>query len=124
MGGAMIQRTSALWLLAATTGYIIWSVAFVVLYAFQGFACASGLDTTRLFGLNLATAILLLIWLVHLAAGGAVFAYARRVHSNVTISADADTLRFLANISCLLAAAGMVSTLYIGAPVMFLDPCS
>jgi hypothetical protein len=32
-------------------------------------------------------------------------------------------LRFLANLSCLLAVAGVVSTFYIGAPVIFLDPC-
>ena len=119
----MIQRTSALWLLAATAGYIIWSIAFVFLYAFQGYACAAGLDSTSLLGLNLATAILLFIWIVHLAAGGALFAFARRTSSSATSSADADTLRFLANLSCLLAAAGVVSTFYIGAPVIFLDPC-
>ena len=119
----MIQRTSALWLLAATAGYIIWSIAFVFLYAFQGYACASGLDATRLFGLNLATAILLLIWIVHLAAGGALFAYARRAHSTAMNSPEADTERFLANLSRLLAAAGVVSTVYIGAPVIILDPC-
>jgi hypothetical protein len=71
----------------------------------------------------LATAILLLIWIVHLAAGGTLFAYARRARSNATGSPDADTERFLANLSCLLAVAGVVSTFYIGAPVIFLDPC-
>lgn len=119
----MIRRTSTLWLLAATAGYIVWSIAFVVLYAFQGYACASGLDATRLFGTNLATAILLFIWIVHLAAGGALFAYARRSRGAATSSPDADTERFLANLSCLLAAAGVVSTIYIGAPVIILDPC-
>ena len=118
-----VQRTSTLWLLAATAGYIVWSIAFVFLYAFQGYACASGLDAASLFGLNLATAILLLIWIVHLAAGGALFAFARRARSNATTSADAETLRFLASLSCLLAVAGVVSTFYIGAPVIFLDPC-
>lgn len=125
MGGAMIaiDRSSTLWLLAATAGYIIWSIAFVFLYAFQGYACASGLDAMKLFGLNLATAILLFIWIAHLAAGGALFAYARRARSNATSSPNAETERFLANVSCLLAVAGVVSTFYIGAPVIFLDPC-
>jgi hypothetical protein len=118
------KRNSALWLLLAVAGYIIWSAAFVFLYSFQGFACASGLDNATLFGLNLATAILLIIWIAHLVAGGTLIAFARRSRSGPTRkSGGGDTAPFLADLTYLLAVAGIVSTFYVGVPVLFLDPC-
>lgn len=118
-----IARNSTLWLLLATAGYIVWSIAFVFLYAFQGFACASGLGNSAISGVNLATAVLVFIWLAHLAAGGTLIAFAHRSRTMTGNIPGADTRRFLADLAFLLSAAGMVSTLYIGAPVLFLDPC-
>lgn len=118
------KRNSAFWLLVAVAGYIVWSAAFVFLYSFQGLACASGLDNATLFGLNLATAILLIIWIAHLMAGGALIAFARRSRGGpIRKSVGADTGRFLTDLTYLLAVAGIVSTFYVGAPVLFLDPC-
>lgn len=118
-----IRMTSALWLLLATAGLIIMSSAFVFLYGGVGLGCALGWETRAVFGTNLLTLILIGLWLLHLAALGALQWYALGLWHNAA-GPDAAAARFLSATTCLVAAIGLIATVYIGFPVLVLPPCA
>lgn len=102
-------------LLWATAGFILWSLAFIALYAGVSLGCRSPLASAELFGLNalnLALAALLLITILPLA--WLVAASSRRA---------AGTNSFLVRLEFSLAVLGLLATLWIGLPVLFLEPC-
>lgn len=118
-----LDEKGALALLAAAGGYLVWALAFAVLYSAQGIVCAGAFGTTYVLGINAGTLVLAALWLAHLAAGVALLWTGwrlARTHRDDPQGAAA----FLGRLGCLLAAAGLVSTLYIGAPVLALHPCA
>lgn len=73
------MRPRSLLLLGA--GFALWASAFVALYAMLSVGCRFGWDTVALDsvgGLSLQRLQLVAIFLVHLAAGGALVALLRR----------------------------------------------
>lgn len=118
-----IRMTSASWLLLAAAGLIIMSSAFVFLYGGVGLGCALGWQTRPILGTNLLTLLLIGLWFVHLAALGALQWYALGLWHN-TAGPDAAAERFFSATICLVAAIGLIATIYIGFPVLVLPPCA
>jgi hypothetical protein len=118
-----IRMRSALWLLTASGGLILFSSAFVLLYAAIGVGCELGWDTRPLGGTNLLTALLGLVWVAHIVALGALQWYAAGLWRRAD-GPEKATARLLAAMTCLLAAAGLVSTVFVGFPILVLPPCA
>lgn len=118
-----VRISSALWLAVASGGLIVTSSAFVFLYAAIGIGCMVGWHLIDLAGTNLLTAVLVVIWVVHLAALGGLQWFAVRLWPRAT-GPDEGAARFLAAMTCLLAATGILATIFIGFPVLVLPPCA
>lgn len=118
-----IPMTSALWLAVASGGLILKSSAFVALYAALGIGCALDWQHVALLGSNLLTIVLTGIWLAHLALLGAFQWYAYGLWERAT-GPDQSAAKFLAGTTCLIAAIGVFSTVFIGFAVLLLPPCT
>ena len=107
-------------LLWAVVGPVLWSIAFVVLYAAVSLGCRSPFAGAAVLGVDMLTLVLAVLLALHLAA----FAWAITVARRIVRSAGPDsTRRFLARIRLIGAVAGAVATLCVGAPILFLDNC-
>lgn len=117
------QRLSGVQLLIASSGLIVWSVAFVVLYATLSVGCAVGLHRHGVVAdMNALSLLLALLWLILLAAAGWVqwYGLARRRRD----ASHGGPLRFLANVTCQVAFVGLLATFLTGLPIVFLPPCT
>lgn len=113
------DRVSGLNLLWLVAGFTVWSSGFVLLYGVHAIGCRAGWPGVELGPLTVQRAVLLAIWAVHLAAGWALFVPLRGVAKRWTGPAG----DFLKGASVLVTLAALVSTLWIGAPVLFLETC-
>lgn len=107
-------------LLWAVSGPVLWSIAFVVLYAAVSLGCRSPLAGTAVLGVDMLTVVLAALLASHLAAFGWSIVVARRVALS---AGPPSTGRFLARLRLIGAVAGAVGTLCVGVPVLFLDNC-
>jgi hypothetical protein len=114
---------SAFRLVVAIAGLIVWSSAFVVLYAGLSVGCEAGLQQRPLIGTNALTVLLGALWLAHLGALGALQWYAIRVWHRA-VEVQSGLARFLTAVTCLIAGTGLFSTLVMGLPILVLPPCS
>lgn len=106
----MARTAEALGLVA---GFAIWSLAFVLLYGWHGFACAQGLAP------GTARAGLVLLFLLHmLAHAGLILWFLARWRR----AAEAP-LRFLRLASLVLAVGALGTTLWTGLPALLLRTC-
>lgn len=100
-------------LLLLGAGFTIWAAAFVALYALLSTGCRFGWDTVEIAaGLTLQRALLVAVFLFHLAACTA-FAVVMRGKNG----------QFLHKAAYGAAVAAAVSTLFTFAPVAVLSPC-
>ncbi len=110
----------ALRLLLVVGGLLVWSSAFVTLYAGLSVGCQLGLDRHGLLGVDLVTLALVLLGLVHLAP----LAWLLRRHGRMQADAAGDrTASFLARLGLVIAAIGAVATLWVAFPALILPPC-
>jgi hypothetical protein len=94
-------------------GFALWSLSFVALYGAHGAICATGTGE----GVG-PRAILIGLWLLSLAAQGALMAwYAQRLRH------AAKAAHFLRLTALVLAVAAFVSTLWTGLPIIALPLC-
>jgi LytS/YehU family sensor histidine kinase len=108
-------------LLLAISGLIIWMSAFVALYAGLSLGCAAGMHRLEMLGANALSILLAALFLGHLAALGGLQWYAWaiwRARKDPTRSSG-----FLAVLTCLIAAASIVSMFFIGLPLLMVPPC-
>ena len=118
-----VRMASAWWLAVASGGLILWASAFLFLYAGLGLGCALGWQQIGVAGTNLLSALLLLLWISHLAALGLFQWRAHRLWRRADDPGQA-SIHFLATLTCLIGAVGIVSTLVTGVPVLLLPPCA
>ncbi len=105
---------SARWLLMLGAGFTIWASAFVALYAMLSVGCAFGWHHVEvLAGVTLQRAQLVVILLVHLAAGMALIVMLRNVQGP-----------FLVRASYLAAVAALGSSIFSFAAVFGLSACN
>ena len=96
-------------------GYVLWSAAFVALYAVHGAGCEL-VEPGRRGALRIALAA---AWLAFVAAGIALAAAViRRRRAGAT-----PPRRFLAAVAAGLAVTGAIATAWTGLPLALTDPC-
>jgi len=101
-------------------GYLVWSLCFVVLYSLLSVGCELAWHHVQLLGINLLSWLLLLVWLLHVAAVGALV---WRVNRSDPAELDRPG-RFMRHVTLLLHATAFVGTIWIGFPVLGLPPCA
>jgi len=101
---SLLARTSA--------GLILWAFGFSVLYALQGTGCAYGWQEIALFGGTLLRWVLIVTWLLLVAAGLALL--------RLTVSASSD---FEKRVTFATTLAGAGAMLVTGSPVALTSAC-
>ncbi len=112
-------RTTGAALLLLCAGLLIWSSAFLWLYAALSFGCAFGWQDLPLLGpLSLLRGVLLGLWLLHLAALAALLPWTRR---KARQAPERD--RFMAQAAFHATVVALVVTVINYAPVLVLTAC-
>jgi hypothetical protein len=101
-------------------GWVIFSSAFVLLYALLSLGCMYGWDAPRLGPANLLTAILVSTWLAHVAVLSVLSIWAWRTPPAVCDS----THRMLAFATRAGYVSSLLATLWLGFPILMLQPCA
>lgn len=108
-------------LLPLFAGLVLWSSAFVLLYAALSIGCAFGWEQQAFGPLTLQRFVLLVLWLAHLAALLALLAWTRR-HARRVAPGDR-TGAFLARCALHATVVALVATVVNYAPVLTLSAC-
>lgn len=117
-----LAPSSPLNLLVLIAGFVIWALAFSLLYGVLSIGCEYGWQHMQLGPVTLNTAVLAAILVVHLAAHTALLVWTGR---RARMSSDwAQPARFLAWACFGTAATGMIATSWTGAPIAFLTQCA
>lgn len=115
------------------TGFLIpplvWAGYFYINYTLQGIACGTHLQHMEWFGINLASLILAVILLfaigIVLTAGiRAWHGWRRLSRANGDTGSHSNRALFMSYLSLLLAGLFLLSLVWIGVPVLLLDPCA
>lgn len=104
------------WLVA---GFTVWSSGFVLLYGLHALGCRWGWEETLLGPVTLNRAVLIGIYIAHILAGAALWFPLQ----SAARGWPGKTGAFLKTASAMLTVAALVSTIWIGAPVLFLATC-
>ncbi len=96
-------------------GLLLWASAFVWLYALLSIGCAVSWQRAL-------PAVLAVIWILHLVAGVLLHVNSCR-HLKALPLETPEPRRFVAHASVWLMAAGWVGILFVGWPVLLLEPC-
>lgn len=107
-------------LLLLIAGFVIWSSAFVALYAALSVGCSFGWDSTPFGPVSALRALLIALWLAHLAALGALWWLCRR---QVARAGDKEPDAFLSIAAVNAGIAGLVVTVINYAPILGLTIC-
>ncbi len=117
----MTLRTAPfLALVTLVSGYVLWSLAFVALYAGHALSCA-GSGARPALGQPIAVWVLLGLWALFIVAHLGLVQWVRRQPRPDPTQAGAS--RFLRAAMVALAATAGVATVWIGVPLLLVDPC-
>lgn len=106
-----MARAPLLALVALVSGYVVWSLAFVAVYAGHSLACIVGAENPR--------APVLALWALHLALhAGLLWALIRGWRP------AEEAVEYVRMGAIWLAATSAVVTLVTGAPALLLPPCA
>jgi hypothetical protein len=110
-------------LFGAAFGWIVWSSAFVTLYGLLSIGCVYGWNDARFGPVNLLSAMLALLWLAHLALllWLAIDAFRTRPGEGEDRSGARSLLGFASRVGYVAA---FVGTLWLGFPILLLQPCA
>jgi hypothetical protein len=110
-------------LLIMISGFVIWSVCFIVLYGVLSIGCRLGWQEPRLvWELGPLNALLAGLWVLHLIPIGWLIRREWRLWQ-ASAEAQAQAPTFLAAVSAMLQIAAFVSTIAIGFVVLTMPPC-
>lgn len=101
-------------LVVFVAGFLIWSLAFVALYAAHSLICARAPGWPP----AIAHGVMAAIWIGHLAAIAALAAWIVRRHPT-----ERSDLRFLQRTSLMLALAAGIATVWTGLPILTTRAC-
>lgn len=101
-------------LLRATSGLIVWAIAFALLYGLQGLACAGGWDAISAGPLPLGQAVLVLVWLAFLVLLGWMVWHLGRHPAEGA---------FMHRLGLGIAITGLAATIFTGFPVVATSMC-
>ncbi|MEH3146847.1 MAG: hypothetical protein PGN34_16205 [Methylobacterium frigidaeris] len=114
----LIAAGSAADLLLLCAGLVVWSSAFVALYAALSLGCAFGWDAVALGPVSLQRGILVGLWLAHLALIAALLVWLRR-----RAAPTEDPGRFLARATLWASVVALAVTAANYAPILGLSAC-
>jgi hypothetical protein len=117
----MIAARSAANLLLYCAGLILWSSAFIALYAGLSIGCAFGWEDRSLGPLSLQRWMLLGLWLGHLGLLALATAWMRRRARR--LAARDELARFLARVNLWAMVAALAITVVNFLPVAWLSAC-
>lgn len=117
----MIAPRSALSLVLLCAGLLIWSSAFVSLYAALSLGCAFGWEAMSVGPLSLQRAVLVGLWLAHLALVMAVVVFTHRRLKAAPSTRDLGG--FFARLAFWASFAALGVTVVNYAPVLGLSAC-
>lgn len=100
-------------LLRLSAGLIGWAAAFCLIYALHGVGCAAGWNTLPLGGVGVHHAVLLVAWMLSLAATLAIALWLRR-YRTTTLDRAAAALGWV----------GFVATIVTFAPIAVVPACT
>lgn len=117
----MIAPRSALNIALLCAGFLVWSSAFLSLYAALSLGCAFGWEDIALGPVSVQRAVLIGLWLVHLALIAALVAFARRRSRRA--EAKQDLGGFFAGLAFWGSIAALGASVVNYAPVLGLSAC-
>jgi hypothetical protein len=109
-------------LAGAAFGWIVWSSAFVSLYALLSLGCAFGWAESRWGPASALTALLTGLWVAHLAA--LLWLGVRAWRSEPADAEATGSRRLLAFAARAGYVAALAGTVWLGFPILMLDPCA
>lgn len=112
----MRSRVPPLFLMAA--GFGLWASAFVLLYSAASLGCELGWNQSSVGPISLLRAILIGLWLIHMAALAWLFVYCARAARN------GQPDRFIHRAAMYLTMAAIASTVWIGFALVVPSECS
>lgn len=110
-------RPASLLLIAA--GFVIWALAFALLYGGLSVGCAFGWQAMMLGGNNLLRVVLLAIWSAHLVALIGLLIYCVRLPRSDQNNMPA----FTRKVAIGTTVAALVATVWTGLPIPALSQC-
>lgn len=118
----MIDSVAPARLLLAIAGFLIWSSAFVLLYGVNAIGCEWGWRRFDLGPLSLQRGALIVIWVVHLGALGAVLLTTWRGLARAKNQGRLE--RFLGVVALGANVGASVATGWIAIPLIGLSACA
>lgn len=106
-------------LLLISAGFIVWALAFTLLYGGLSVGCAFGWQSETIGGNSLLRVVLLTIWAVHLITLIGLLIYCLRLPR----SGEANTLAFTRKVAIGTTVAALVATVWTGLPIPALSQC-
>lgn len=109
-------------------GFVIWALYFVIVYAYLSVGCVSGLSDAELYGLNALTLTLVTITGVALSLIGAVGwigfkSWRAAGNGKGEVKIAQQQARFTSLLMVMTSGLAFLSTLWVGLPVLLLQPC-
>jgi hypothetical protein len=118
----MTMRSQPAMLLLLVAGFAIWSSSFIALYGVFSLGCALGWERVVFGPLSLNRLVLLLIWLLHIAAIVLLlFWTARRATLLRTENGSASDFLLWAGWGAMVSA--LAATIWTGAPILLTSMC-
>ncbi|NEW89353.1 hypothetical protein DU475_19090 [Rhodopseudomonas sp. WA056] len=106
-------------LLLIPAGFVIWASAFTLLYAALSLGCVAGWQSEVIAGMTPVRLVLLVVWLVHLAALIVLLIYCVHLRHR---SADR-TFGFLRRAAIGSTVAALAATVWTGVAIPAVTPC-
>lgn len=122
----MLEKLMRESLLGAASGLVVWSIYFVAAYAWLSAACVAGTGQSETFDVTSVRLTLAVLTVITGVSVGYIGWRSWRAIPDKGACADPDEERHCFNAQLALAVAGLalVSTLWVGLPVLLVSPCS
>jgi len=112
-----VRGTDLVWLVA---GFTVWAAGFSALYGLHAVGCRAGWEDAGVAGLSTNRIMLLAAYLGHAALGAALWFPLVRIAARW----EGHSARTVRRVAAMVTLAAVASTLWTGAPVLFLETCS
>ncbi|MFC7397516.1 hypothetical protein ACFQU1_09965 [Chelatococcus sp. GCM10030263] len=106
-------------------GFLVWAAHFLLVYGFNGLACARGFDRTMLLGVGTVPFVVGVATLIALALDALIFAAAVAGHGpGISGEPDGSLRRFWRYVTGAIAVFSFVAVLWDGLPALIIEPCA
>ncbi|KPP82381.1 MAG: hypothetical protein HLUCCA04_06475 [Oceanicaulis sp. HLUCCA04] len=111
-----VRGTDLVWLVA---GFTVWAAGFSAVYGLHAVGCRAGWEEAGFAGLSANRIVLLAAYLGHSALGAALYFPLVRIAARW----EGLSARTIRQTAIMVTLAAVISTLWTGAPVLFLETC-